>query len=88
MEINISLELNMKELAGKIKNYAVQSGFAACGITDAEDFPEYSSALDGLVKEYPETEYLYSPMHRRSHIKERIPWAKSIIVCIRRYGKY
>lgn len=75
-------------LAEKIKSYVVQAGFAACGITDAGDFPEYPAALDRLVKEFPETEPLYSSMHRRARIKEKFPRAESIIVCIRRYGKY
>ncbi len=77
-----------KELAERIRLYAVKSGFAACGITTAEDFPEYSTALSGLIREFPETEHLYEPMHKRARIRKRFPWARSIIVCIRRYGKY
>ncbi len=77
-----------RELKEKIKEYARRCGFAACGITAADGFPEYPAALDRLVKEFPETEKLYSPMYGRAGLKERFPWARSIIVCVRSYGKY
>lgn len=86
--IAVVKEIMEKNLAERIKEYAGQCGFAACGITAADDFPEYSAALDRLIKEFPETEYLYAPMHRRAKTGERVPWARSIIVCIRSYGKY
>lgn len=77
-----------RELKERIKEQAGQLGFSACGITTADDFPEYSAALNNLIKEFPETEPLYTPMYRRGRIKERFPWAGSIIVCIRGYGRY
>jgi len=78
----------MENSENRIKEYAFKSGFAACGITDAEDFPEYSAALDNLAKKFPEAGPLYGTMYKRALIRERFPWAKSVIVCIRRYGKY
>ncbi len=76
------------ELKKKIKEYAAQSGFSACGIAATDDFPEYATALDRLVKKFPETEALYCQMYRRAGLKERFPWARSIIVCVRSYGRY
>lgn len=74
--------------AKDIKEYAVSCGFTACGITAAGDFPEYSKALDDIVRTFPETGHLYRPMYRRAHLQKNFPWAKSIVVCIRNYGKY
>ena len=78
----------MGGLKQEIKEYAIRGGFAGCGIARVEDFPEYRKALDNLIKNYPETEPLYNPMYNRAIIKKRFPWANSIIVCIRYYGKY
>ncbi len=72
----------------EIKQYAKESGFISCGITSADDFPEYSTALDRLISIFPETASLYRPMDKRAWVKKNTPWAKSIIVCIRGYGKY
>jgi epoxyqueuosine reductase len=76
------------QLKKEIKEYAARNGFVNCGVARVYDFPEYKTALDNLIKDLPETEPLYKPMYNRSLIKERFPWAKSIIVCIRYYGKY
>jgi len=78
----------MEGLKQEIKDYAIRSGFVGCGIAKVENFIEYSRALDNLIKNYPETEPLYKPMYSRAIVKERFPWANSIIVCIRYYGKY
>jgi len=76
------------ELTKKIKEYARECGFVACGITRAEDFEGYGRALDNLIIQFPETEPLYRHMYRRAKVKDLNPWAKSVIVCIRDYGKY
>ncbi|MCX8081984.1 MAG: hypothetical protein N3D17_01080 [bacterium] len=78
----------MEKLKKEIKEYALKSGFVGCGITGTENFYEYVEVLDNLISEFPETGPLYKPMYNRAFIKERFPWAKSIIVCIRFYGKY
>lgn len=75
-------------LEKEIKEYAEKNGFVGCGILRVENFFEYRDALDNLINEFPETEPLYKPMYNRALIKERFPWAKSIIVCLRYYGKY
>jgi len=72
----------------EIKAYARECGFIDCGITTADDFPEYERALDRLISLFPGTENFYMPMYKRARIKERVPWAKSVIVCMRDYGKY
>jgi len=72
----------------EIKAHAAMCGFAACGIAAADDFPDYETALDVIVKAFPETWPLYQPMYRRARVKENFPWAKSIIVCVRDYARY
>ncbi|MGI6595708.1 MAG: epoxyqueuosine reductase [Candidatus Ratteibacteria bacterium] len=78
----------MIQLKTEIKEYAVKNGFVSCGVARVDDFPEYKAALDKLINNFPETESLYSLMYNRTLLKERFPWAKSIVVCLRDYGKY
>jgi len=76
------------ELTKKIKECARECGFVACGITKAENFEEYEKALENLIRQFPEIEPLYRPMYKRAKVKDLYPWAKSVIVCIRDYGRY
>ena len=63
-------------------------GFAACGFAAADDFPDYPKALDAIVGRFPETGGFYAPMYRRASVRNNFPWAKSLVVCLRFYGKY
>ncbi|MDD3726415.1 MAG: 4Fe-4S double cluster binding domain-containing protein [Candidatus Ratteibacteria bacterium] len=78
----------MEKLKKEIIEYAIKSGFVGCGVVGIDDFPEYKNALDALIKNFPEAEPLYRPMYNRTLIKERVPWARSVIVCLRYYRKY
>ena len=77
-----------EQLAAEIKGLASDAGFAACGITSAAPFEDHTRALDRLIARFPETAPLYSRLRSRSDPHASDPWAKSIIVCVRRYGKY
>ena len=76
------------DLKPRIKALAADVGYVACGITSAEPFPEYTCALDELIRRFPDTEHLYDRMRYRADPTRTKPWARSIVVCIRRYGKY
>ena len=71
-----------------IKQEAIRLGYAACGIAGAEYFADYAGALDELIALFPDLAPLYTPMKVRADPRIRNPWARSIVVCIRRYGKY
>ena len=75
-------------LASEIKSLALEAGYTACGITTAEPFEDYRAALDEHVRRFPETAPLYSRMKGRIDPKAENAWARSIVVCIRAYGKY
>ncbi|MEI6807491.1 MAG: 4Fe-4S double cluster binding domain-containing protein [bacterium] len=71
-----------------IKSLASDLGYAACGITSADPFEDYTAALDDRIKRFPETATLYDQMRHRAYPQKKAPWVRSIIVGVRRYGKY
>jgi epoxyqueuosine reductase len=76
------------ELAQEIKKLASQLGYVACGITSAEPFTLFRHALDVQVERFPKTRELYRKLYRLADPCEDAPWAKSIVACVRWYGKY
>ncbi|TFH15978.1 MAG: epoxyqueuosine reductase [Lentisphaerales bacterium] len=77
-----------EQLAAELKALAADAGFSACGITSAAPFEEYIEALDKLTTRFQGTIPLYERMRTKSDPRALAPWARSIIVCVRRYGKY
>lgn len=76
------------DLVGLIKQLAAEVGYSACGIASAEPFEEYGRALDDRIGRFPETRPLYEEMRHRANPRARTPWARSIVACVRWYGKY
>lgn len=72
----------------QIKALAGQLGYHACGITGVQPFADYQDALEDRARRFPDSATLYQGMGRRGHPAAHVPWAKSIVVAIRRYGKY
>ena len=71
-----------------IKALAADLGYHACGITGMHRFDDYQTALTRLAVRFPDSASLYQGMERRIDPATFAPWAKSIVVAIRRYGKY
>ncbi|HIH95059.1 TPA: epoxyqueuosine reductase [Methanosarcina acetivorans] len=49
---------------------------------------EYSSHLDERIRNFSESRSLYENLYPLAFPQKNVKWAKSIIVCVRRYGKY
>lgn len=75
-------------LVGSIKALAAEVGYAACGITSAGPFDDYAAAVEDRIRHFPEAGSLYGEMRHRANPGRKTPWVRSIIVCVRRYGKY
>lgn len=71
-----------------IRNLAAEAGYAACGITDAAPFETYRDALRRMQERFPESAALYRDMEGRVDPKAGAPWVRSIVVAVRRYGRY
>ncbi len=75
-------------LKEQIKALAAELGYVACGIAGTEPFEDYRAALQERIRCFPEAADLYRDLEGRIDPREHVPWARSIVVCVRRYGKY
>jgi epoxyqueuosine reductase len=75
-------------LSANIKNKALELGYDSCGITTVDLMGEYASHLDERIRSFPESHVLYESLYPLAFPQKNVEWAKSIIVCIRGYGKY
>ncbi len=80
--------MNPTDLAQKIKQAAARAGYSACGITDTAPFTEFRVAVERRMGRFPETAHLYEDLLGRADPSARKPWARTIVACVRRYGKY
>jgi epoxyqueuosine reductase len=75
-------------LKAQIKALAAEVGYAACGIAGTQPFEDYRAALQDRIRRFPEAAELYRELEGRVEPQAIAPWAKSIVVCVRHYGKY
>ena len=80
--------MNAACIAETVKRLAREAGYADCGICSLEPFTEFERAIRDRIARFPETRALYEPMLNRADPRAGTPWARSAIVCIRRYGHY
>ncbi|MDR1363433.1 MAG: epoxyqueuosine reductase [Spirochaetaceae bacterium] len=75
-------------IAEKIQQKAYELGIHKCGIIKPEAMIDYAERLRERMDRIPNGERIYSNFLGFANIKEKIPWAKSIIVLIFHYGHY
>ncbi len=81
MEINMNLNF-------EIKNKAMELGYENCGIIQIHEMKEYAQKLTERINKFPEIKPHAEGFYSFANLKNDYPWAKSIIICTRRYGKY
>jgi epoxyqueuosine reductase len=87
-EARKSVSVPTSAASGKIRELALASGYVACGVTRAERFWEYEEALDRRIELFPEAAPLYEELRGYADPLREAPWARSIVVCVRWYGRY
>jgi epoxyqueuosine reductase len=80
--------MDTASMTAGIKARARALGYDACGIIPADSLKEYSVYLDRRIERFPQSRGLYESLHDLSSPDKKTEWAKSIVVCIRRYNKY
>lgn len=78
----------MSLLADQIKSAALNLGYEKCGIIKISDIDGYKEKLDERVERVPAAKGFYQGQYRFTHLQDTYPWAKSIVICVRKYGKY
>ena len=76
------------DFASRIKNKAMELGFSFCGISDASPFEGFIENLDKRIDHFPQSKGLYEKLMQYGYPEKSAEWAKSIITCISRYGKF
>ncbi len=71
-----------------IKGKARELGYDLCGTIPAGAVKDYAARLDKRIERFPHSRRLYEKLYDLSSPEKKAPWAKSIIVCVRRYSKY
>lgn len=80
------------DLAQRIKALAAETGYAACGIAPARPFETFRRAVLARMARFPEAAGLYRDLlaraDPRADPRAGAPWVRSLVVCVRRYGRY
>ncbi len=82
------IHLRPMTLKDQIKLLAADLGYHACGIAGVEPFEDFRISLRTLAQRFPESADLFRRLERRAEPLGMNPWARAIVVCVRRYGKY
>ena len=78
----------MTLLAEQIKSAALEMGYEKCGIIKVSHIDGYEEKLNERIDRIPETKGFYQSMYRFTHLEDTHSWAKSIVIGVRKYGKY
>jgi len=76
------------DFVSRIKNKAKELGFSFCGISDASPFEEFIKNVEKRIHHFPQSKNLYEKLMQYGYPEKSAEWAKSIITCISRYGKF
>jgi epoxyqueuosine reductase len=75
-------------ITADIKGKAYALGYDLCGVIPASSLKEYSIYLDKRIERFPKSRHLYEKLYDLGSPEKKEKWAKSIVVCVRRYNKY
>ena len=75
-------------ITADIKEKAHALGYDLCGVIPVDSLKDYSTYLDKRVERFPKSRHLYEKLYDLGSPEKKEKWAKSIVVCVRRYNKY
>lgn len=81
-------EITGTDMAVKIYDAAMNSGFDYCGIIPVNDLDGFDELLRERKKKIRTSGIFYSLCKGLNKTKKRFPWAKSIVICIHDYSRY
>lgn len=75
-------------LESQIRDLARSVGYADCRFTSAAPFEDYRRAIEDRQLRFPEAAGLYVDLLGQADPRGSAPWARSVVVVVRDYGKY
>lgn len=82
------MQKDNNRLAVEIRAAAISLGYEKCGMIPVEDLQGYAEKLSARIRRFPDSQPNLRPFYSFARPAEKHPWAKSVIVCVRRYGTY
>lgn len=76
------------DMAADIREKALALGYEKCGIVPVEDMAGYGEKVARRTEEYPSDRPLLDRLAGLADIGKTHPWARSVLVLVRSYGKY
>jgi epoxyqueuosine reductase len=86
--MSMTKEVTHLRIAEMINKKALELGYEKCGIIPVHDILDYADRLTERIERLPENREKYNELYRFTNLYETHPWAKSIVICVQRYGKY
>jgi epoxyqueuosine reductase len=74
--------------AEAIEAAALNLNYEQCGIIPLAEIDDYTERLNERIKRFPETRQQSERLYTFAQLNRNFPWAKSIVIAVRRYGKY
>lgn len=74
--------------ANEIVLKAIDLGYDKCGIVNVGKMKGYAEKLSERIERFPEIKIHSEDLYAFSNLQIEYPWAKSVIICARWYGKY
>ena len=79
----------MAALARQIRDFAREIGYVDCGVVPVGELAGYAEAVARLTRRFPESAAAFASGKRTLlAVRRAHPWAESVVICARRYGKY
>ena len=73
--------------AGAIKAKALSLGYTGCGIIPVDFYREFHDELERRSQLFPHSAFFYDLLKPMTQVLNKIPWAKSMVVGLRRYDR-
>ncbi|UQZ88358.1 Fe-S oxidoreductase [Deltaproteobacteria bacterium Smac51] len=80
--------LTSVNLAERIKAAALRLNYEKCGLIRLSEMDEYADKVRQRLDRFSDGRPVLEPVLEAAGIRERFPWAKSVIICTRRYDNY
>jgi epoxyqueuosine reductase len=82
------MEAEIMSMEKQIQDKAYELGYEKCGIIRIEDLEGYDEKMQERIEKVPESAMFYERQKRLTNLKEKYPWAKSVVVAVSQYGYY
>ena len=78
----------MERIEKTIVDKAVELGYESCGIIGVDEVSDFADKLRERIEKAPGNDDFYGSFFCFANLREEFPWAKSLVVCIVKYGVY